>query len=135
VDTPIPTPRQFRPVRETLGAWVRGKRPEDEELRKRTAHVSKGFMKWLGGGGFAIYFALRAMSLGERWLERTWQQTDALTEKVGKVGEALEKGADAQEKLITRIDLLLGKRVEESPAQQPQNLRKSVKVAPVGPSR
>jgi hypothetical protein len=107
-------------LRTLIGAWTHGDRADDQAVRDRVGRSARGMAKWLAGGGFAIYAALRMMSLGERWLERTWAQQDALTSKVGDVADALQRVAASQQQVVERIDLLLDHRAGEEAKPTPK---------------
>jgi hypothetical protein len=95
-----------------LGAIIYGDRPDDPQRIERIKDVlssagssiaeTRKTLRWLAGGGLALWLVLWGMSdngpwgLLNKWLNRTWEQTDKLTLEVQKVAPALVEVAAAQ---------------------------------------
>lgn len=143
--------RKRRPLRDALGSVVYHERPEDTERFERIKELlvaaspkTTKLLKWMAGGGLGVVIALWTISdkgpwgLLNRWLERTWAQTDTLTEEVKKIAPAFVQVATTQKELAEeqkKSNELLSAILRNQAADNVKVDVKKVKVTPVGSSK
>jgi hypothetical protein len=70
--------RRGHPIADAIGAVARGAREGDRQIQRN----AKAWFAWLGGGGLAIYIAVRAWGVAEEGIKRTWTADDRQTREL-----------------------------------------------------
>lgn len=128
-------------VADAIGACFRGAREGDARVRSRV----RGWFAFLTGGGFAVYAAMRLLSLTEEGVRRGWvqaesqqqalvtaleKQTTSIDNLVWTMWETQANGTNEHGAIMRKLGVLAPPRVARPPPQPPSRPYDPLKVNP-----